>query len=116
MHELRPTCENCNKTLPPESLEARICTYECTFCATCVDNLLENVCPNCGGGSVPRPIRPSKNWKGDNFLGKNPAATKVKRKPVDPAAHARSSATIKTIPPNKRAPCTCPTRKWRRWP
>lgn len=70
MLELRPTCENCNKALAPDSLEARICTYECTFCATCVDNVLENICPNCGGGFVPRPIRPSKNWKGDNYLGK----------------------------------------------
>jgi hypothetical protein len=75
MLELRPTCENCNKTLPPDSLEARICTYECTFCATCVDKFLENVCPNCGGGFVPRPIRPLKNWKGDNYLGKDPAST-----------------------------------------
>ena len=40
MLELRPTCEHCNKGLPPESLEARICTYECTFCATCVDAIL----------------------------------------------------------------------------
>ena len=55
MLELRPTCESCNNGLPPDSLEARICTYECTFCATCVDNVLENVCPNCGGGFVPRP-------------------------------------------------------------
>lgn len=55
MLELRPTCENCDKALPPDSLEARICTYECTFCATCVDTVLENVCPNCGGGFVPRP-------------------------------------------------------------
>ena len=54
MLELRPTCENCNKALPPNSLEARICTYECTFCATCVENALENVCPNCGGGFVPK--------------------------------------------------------------
>lgn len=63
MLELRPTCENGNKSLPPDSLEARLCTYECTFCATCVDNVLENVCPNCGGGFVPRPIRPSKNME-----------------------------------------------------
>jgi hypothetical protein len=59
MLELRPTCENCNKALPADSIEARICSYECTFCATCVDSILENVCPNCGGGFVPRPIRPS---------------------------------------------------------
>jgi hypothetical protein len=102
MLELRPTCENCNKTLPPESLEARICTYECTFCATCVDTVLGNVCPNCGGGFVPRPIRPSKNWKGDNFLGKDPPSTKVRHRPVDPVVHARFSSAIKTVPPEKR--------------
>jgi hypothetical protein len=100
--ELRPTCENCNKALPPDSLEARICSYECTFCAACVDSVLNNVCPNCGGGFAPRPIRPSKNLKGDNFLGKDPAGTKVKHRPVDPAAHARFAAAIKAIPPHKR--------------
>jgi hypothetical protein len=66
MLELRPTCENCNTPLPPDSLEARICTYECTFCRTSVENVLENVCPNCGGGFVPRPIRPSQNWIGSS--------------------------------------------------
>jgi uncharacterized protein len=93
--ELRPTCEHCNKALPPDSVEARICSYECTFCATCVDTVLENVCPNCAGGFVPRPIRPSKNWKGDNFLGKHPASTKVKHRPVDATSHARLVAAIK---------------------
>src|SRR5262249_61055804 len=61
MLELRPTCEHCNKALPPDSLEARICSYECTFCATCADDLLGNVCPNCGGGFAPRPVRPAPN-------------------------------------------------------
>jgi len=102
MLELRPTCENCNKALPPDSPEARICTYECTFCETCVDLVLGNVCSNCGGGFVPRPISPSKNSKGDNFLGKDPASTRVKHRPVDPATHALFSAAIKTIPPEKR--------------
>jgi hypothetical protein len=102
MLELRPTCEHCNNALPPASLEARICTYECTFCATCVEDILGNVCPNCGGGFVPRPIRPSKNWKGHNFLGKNPASTKIKHRPVDPTYHAKFSAAIKNIPPDKR--------------
>src|SRR5262249_1053828 len=68
MLELRPTCENCNEPLPPESLEARICTFECTFCARCVEEVLANVCPNCGGGFCPRPVRPSRHWKGDNYL------------------------------------------------
>ena len=102
MLELRPTCENCNKALPPDSLEARICTYECTFCAACVDSVLENVCPNCGGGFVPRPIRPSTNWKDGNFLGNDLASAKVRHKPVDPQAQARFSAAIRTIPPHKR--------------
>lgn len=102
MLELRPTCEHCNKALPPDALDARICSYECTFCAACVEEVLSNVCPNCGGGFVPRPIRPSRNLKGDNFLGKDPASTKVKHRPVDPAAHALFSAAIKTISPEKR--------------
>jgi uncharacterized protein len=102
MLELRPTCEHCNQVLLPDSLFARICSYECTFCAVCVDTILGNVCPNCGGNFVTRPIRPSKNWKGDNYLGKNPASTKVKHRPVDLEAHVQFAAAIKTIPPEDR--------------
>jgi hypothetical protein len=102
MLELRPTCENCNKALPPNSVEARICSYECTFCVTCVETILDNVCPNCGGGFVPRPIRPANNWKGDNFLGKNPASAKIKHRPVDRTAHAQFAHAIKRIPPDER--------------
>jgi len=102
MLELRPSCEHCAKPLPPASTEARICSYECTFCAACVERVLGNVCPNCGGGFVPRPIRPARDWKGGNYLGKDPAGTKVKHRPVDPAAHAAFSAPIKTLPPEKR--------------
>ena len=58
MFEIRPNCECCDKDLAPDSTEAMICTYECTFCKKCVDEILENVCPNCGGGFTPRPIRP----------------------------------------------------------
>jgi hypothetical protein len=75
MLELRPTCEHCNRALPPESLEAQICSYERTFCVACVEQVLGNVCPNCGGGFAPRPIRPSTNWNGDNSLGKDPTGT-----------------------------------------
>ena len=67
--ELRPICEHCGKSLPPDALDARICSFECTFCSACVDGLLGDVCPNCGGGFCPRPVRPAKNWRGDNFLG-----------------------------------------------
>ncbi|WP_131728522.1 DUF1272 domain-containing protein, partial [Achromobacter xylosoxidans] len=50
MLELRPSCEHCDADLPPASTEARICSFECTFCARCADEVLGNVCPNCGGG------------------------------------------------------------------
>jgi len=100
--ELRPTCENCNTPLPPESLRARICTFECTFCADCAEMLLKNTCPNCGGGFSPRPIRPSVNWKGQNHLGAFPASTRVTYRPVDLAAHARLAASVAGLPPEAR--------------
>lgn len=102
MLELRPTCEHCNCALPPDSTVARICSYECTFCATCVDGVLRNVCPNCGGGFVPRPVRPSHNWKNGNFLGNNPASTTVKHRPVDLSAHAALVASLESMPSEKR--------------
>lgn len=58
MLELRPCCENCSKDLPNNAEEAMICSYECTFCVDCVEKVLENVCPNCGGGFERRPTRP----------------------------------------------------------
>lgn len=70
MLELRPNCECCDKDLPPESTEAHICTFECTFCTSCVEGVLNNICPNCGGNFVPRPIRPVEALKN------NPASTK----------------------------------------
>ena len=69
MLELRPNCECCDRDLPPESALARICTYECTFCADCVETRLGGRCPNCGGNLVSRPIRPPEK------LAKDPAAT-----------------------------------------
>lgn len=102
MLELRPSCENCNKALLPESLEAMICTFECTFCVGCVENVLHNVCPNCGGGFAPRPIRPRKNWKGENFLGRYPASQNVKHRPVNTAHHEEFSSKIKGMAPEER--------------
>lgn len=58
MLEIRTTCENCNKDLPNTCTDAMICSYECTFCKDCVDEILFNVCPNCGGGFEKRPTRP----------------------------------------------------------
>jgi hypothetical protein len=57
--ELRPSCECCDRDLPPDSPDARICTYECTWCADCVSSCLHDRCPNCGGNLVERPIRPA---------------------------------------------------------
>jgi hypothetical protein len=70
--ELRPNCEGCDRDLPPNSLDARICTFECTFCADCVDEFLSNVCPNCGGGFAPRPIRPATEWRAGLSVSKRP--------------------------------------------
>jgi hypothetical protein len=66
---LRPNCECCDRDLPPESVEARICTFECTFCADCADHRLNGICPNCKGELVRRPVRPS------TMLAKHPAST-----------------------------------------
>ena len=74
MLELRPNCELCDKDLPPQSTEARMCTYECTFCADCVETVLHNVCPNCSGGFVPRPIRPSIARRSGVSLAHQPAS------------------------------------------
>ena len=70
MLELRPNCECCNADLPPDSGEAWICSFECTFCATCAGERLKGVCPNCGGGLVRRPLRPAA------LVAKYPAATR----------------------------------------
>src|SRR5690349_20766216 len=102
MLELRPTCEHCKIALPPDSLEARICSYECTFCATCVATVLFIVCPNCGGGFAPRPVRPATNWKVGNYLGKDPASATIRHRPVDPVVQAAFASAIRAIPPEDR--------------
>ena len=77
MLEIRPICENCGKNLPNESTEAMICTFECTYCKHCVDELLHNVCPNCGGGFEKRPTRPKEK------LLTSPAKAEKYLNPVD---------------------------------
>ena len=74
MLQLRPNCEYCDKDLPAHSTEACICSYECTFCRHCVETVLENVCPNCGGGFSPRPIRPQKARREGVSLHLQPAS------------------------------------------
>ena len=100
--QLRPNCEYCDKDLPPHATEARICSYECTFCADCVETKLFNVCPNCGGGFQPRPVRPVHAWKGRNHLAADPASTTVRHRPVDAAAHAALVQRVGGTPPERR--------------
>jgi hypothetical protein len=76
MLQLRPSCERCDKDLPPGSTEARICTFECTFCETCATSVLAGTCPNCGGELVARPRRP------EALLAKYPASTERVFKPA----------------------------------
>lgn len=75
MLQLRPNCECCDKDLPPQSTEAMICSFECTFCRACANGVLQGVCPNCGGELVRRPIRPQ------GKLARNPASTERVLKP-----------------------------------
>jgi uncharacterized protein len=75
MLKLRPNCECCDRDLPPDSLEAFMCTYECTFCRDCVEGKLAGVCPNCGGELLRRPRRPAR------MLAKNPVSSERVLKP-----------------------------------
>jgi uncharacterized protein len=100
--QLRPNCEYCDKDLPPNALDARICSYECTFCAVCVETRLFNVCPNCGGGFAPRPIRPAKEWRASVCVAAHPPSDKrvhLKYSPDEVAAYA---AKIREVPPEQR--------------
>jgi hypothetical protein len=98
---LRPTCEHCNKLLPPNSTEAMICTYECTFCSECVE-LLENVCPNCGGGFCTRPNRPAEIYKNNCSLDRHPASKEKVHKPVNLTQHTLFARDIRDISPENR--------------
>jgi hypothetical protein len=102
MLELRPTCENCDTPLPPGSTEARICTFECTFCAECVDSVCHNICPNCGGGFERRPIRPVTDWKNGNHLGRHPATAKVTHHPIDVEDHRQLAERVGDRAPEER--------------
>ena len=59
MLQLRPNCECCDVDLPPDSDQARICSFECTFCAACAERVFGGRCPNCGGDLLARPHRPA---------------------------------------------------------
>jgi hypothetical protein len=102
MLELRPNCEYCDKDLPPDAPDARICSYECTFCADCVEHALLNVCPNCGGGFVPRPIRPKAERRPGVSLGKHPASTKRVSLKYDRAELAEFARSVRDVKPEDR--------------
>lgn len=102
MLELRPDCECCGKDLPPDADDAMICSFECTFCRNCVEGKLFNVCPNCGGGFEPRPVRPAREHRKGAFLGARPASTVRKCRNIDLDDHARFSETLKDQLPRTR--------------
>jgi len=99
MLELRPNCELCDVDLPPESPDARICTYECTFCAACVEDVLHDVCPNCGGGFQARPIRPAQALRESTGLVNDPPSTRRRHTPYSRAEIAAFVKTVRDIPP-----------------
>lgn len=96
MLEIRPVCENCGKRLPNDSDEAMICTFECTFCRDCVENVLFNVCPNCGGGFERRPTRPS------GLLRKYPVQTEELISPIDEDKFAELLTKYQNVDPRDR--------------
>lgn len=96
MLEIRPICENCGKSLPNDSTEAMICTFECTFCRDCVENILFNVCPNCGGGLEKRPTRPKA------LSVKYPPKIDELLKPIDSEKFAELLEKYRDISPHQR--------------
>jgi len=96
MLEMRPSCEHCQKALPNDSDMAMICTFECTFCATCVTDVLQNVCPNCGGGFEKRPTRPA------HHLDQNPVSKHPVHKEIDMKKLEALQTKFKSIDPRKR--------------
>nr|WP_255599389.1 DUF1272 domain-containing protein [Hasllibacter sp. MH4015] len=102
--ELRPNCEWCDRDLPPDTAEARICSYECTYCADCVRNVLHDVCPTCGGGFQPRPIRPRHAHREGKTLGlgHQPASTTRVHSKWTRAQVDEMVDKLKAVPPEER--------------
>ncbi len=102
MLDLRPNCELCDTDPPPETVNARIGSDECTFCADGVDRILRDVCPNCGGGFAPRPIRPRQSWRPNAGLAHDrPHARRVKSAYTIEEIEA-FAARLHAMPPNAR--------------
>ncbi|MEM9473168.1 MAG: DUF1272 domain-containing protein [Pseudomonadota bacterium] len=102
MLQLRQSCEHCDKDLPPAARDAMICSFECTFCAACVELLFENVCPNCGGGFQRRPARPSQPHRPPWHLGEHPARADRVHAPKDLAEIRELQRRVKDIDPYAR--------------
>ena len=102
MLQLRPNCELCDRDLPADSPLARICSYECTFCADCVEHVLHNVCPNCGGGFVARPIRPTTERRSGTSLIHQPASETRVHSPYTEAQITEFVNGVKDILPEQR--------------
>lgn len=104
MLELRPNCQLCDRDLPPNSADARICSYECTYCVQCVDSILQDVCPTCGGNFVPRPIRPKQEWRDGSGLGllNDPASEKRRHSRWTRAEIDDLVQKLRDIPPQDR--------------
>ena len=102
--DIRPNCELCGKDLPPHSAEARICTYECTYCADCAEGVLHNVCINCGGNLERRPIRPVHNYQPSESTGliNHPASTRRVMTSYARAAIEAHVARLRDVPPERR--------------
>ncbi|MCL4135168.1 UNVERIFIED_CONTAM: hypothetical protein GTU68_041838 [Idotea baltica] len=96
MIEIRTNCENCNTPLPTDSIVAMICAFECTFCRNCVETILQNVCPNCGGGFEKRPILRNE------YLTKYPPSENNILNPVDPEKFQKKLNKLKDIKPYER--------------
>jgi len=102
MLEIRPNCELCDCDLPANATNAMICSYECTYCAACVQDVLENTCPTCGGGFTPRPIRPARAWRKGLGLSAHPASEKRVHSPFSRAEIQAQVARIHGINPKDR--------------
>ncbi|GGE21459.1 urease [Primorskyibacter flagellatus] len=103
MLELRPNCEWCDRDLPPDSPDARICSYECTYCAACATEVLRDVCATCGGNLTPRPIRPREDYRGLGLgLGHDPASQKRKLSRWSETQMRAQSERLRDTPPDRR--------------
>jgi hypothetical protein len=102
MLDLRPNCELCDRDLPADAPDARICSYECTFCADCVEGVLRNVCPNCGGGFVPRPIRPRRSYRPGVGLERDPPVSRHRHTKYGREDIAALTAQLHRVAPGAR--------------